>query len=164
MVYSGADFFDSDELHGWVGEGGQPKQARYGSARRALSLPRDTSEAELRASRLAYGALPLKNEAAPHPPHFGTTIATCEGGELKGSAQGLSLFDADGRHELALPPGSGYEGLFADLRAALRQGIPPRHDGRWGKAGAEAMLALLQSSRERREIRLSCQVALPAGC
>lgn len=163
LVYSGADFFDSDELHGWVGEGGDPKQPRHGSARRALAASAGASEAELRATRLAYGALPLRREAPPFHPHFGTTIATCEAGELKCSPEGLTLYDADGAHALALPRGSGYQGLFADLRAALRAGRAPAHDGRWGKAGTEAMLALLRSARERREITLACQVPLPAA-
>jgi phthalate 4,5-cis-dihydrodiol dehydrogenase len=163
MVYSGADFFDSDELHGWIGEGGDPKQARHGSARRALAARGSSSEAELRTSRLAYGALPLRATAPERSPHFGTTIATCEGGELRGSPEGVTLYDAGGAHALQLPRGCGCPGLFADLRLALRAGLAPRHDGRWGKAGAEAMLALLQSARERREIVLTCQVPLPAG-
>lgn len=163
MVYSGADYFDSDELHGWVGEGGEPKQPRHGNARRALARHEGTSEGELRAARLAYGALPLRRELPPHLPHFGTTIATCERGELKASPGGLSLYDAEGAHQLSLPPGCGYEGLFTDLRRALRAGTPARHDGRWGKAGTEAMLALLQSARERREIHLHYQVPLPTG-
>lgn len=158
LVYSGADFFDSDELHGWVGEGGDAKQARHGSARRALASRGSTSEAELRADRLAYGALPLRPEAPQFPPHFGTTIATCASGELKCSPEGLTLYDAAGAHALVLPRGSGYQGLFADLRAALRAGVAPPHDGHWGKAGTEAMLGLLRSARERREVRLTCQV------
>lgn len=163
MVYSGADYFDSDELHGWVGEGGELKQPRHGSARRARAGDEGANEGELRAARLAYGAMQLRRELPSHLPHFGTTIATCEGGELKVSPEGLTLYDANGAHFLALPRGSGYEGLFADLRWALRAGTRPRHDGHWGKAGTEAMLALLQSARERREIHVHCQVPLPAG-
>lgn len=160
LVYSGADFFDSDELHGWVSEGGDAKQPRHGSARRALAARGSTSEAELRAGRLAYGALPLRPEAPQFPPHFGTTIATCESGELKCSREGLTLYDAAGACALVVPRGSGYQGVFADLRAALRAGVAPHHDGRWGKAGTEAMLGLLRSARERREIQLACQVPL----
>ncbi len=163
MVYSGADYFDSDEMHGWVSEGGDPKQPRHGAARRARAQQQGANEGELRTARLAYGALPPRSGPPAHPPHFGTTIATCELGELKVSAQGLTLYDADGEHPLALAGGSGYEGLFTDLRQALRAGVTPRHGGHWGKAGAEAMLALLQSTRERREIELHCQVALTDG-
>lgn len=160
LVYSGADFFDSDELHGWIGEGGDPKQPRHGSARRALAAGGSTNEAELRSARLAYGAFPPRSEAPQFPPHFGITIATCEAGELKCSPEGLTLYDAAGARAFVLPRGSGYQGLFADLRAALRAGVAPRHDGGWGKAGTEAMLALLRSARERREIQLACQVLL----
>jgi phthalate 4,5-cis-dihydrodiol dehydrogenase len=164
LVYSGHDFFDSDELHGWVGEGGNLKQpGNNGRARRALAARDRDDEAFLRRQKLAYGALAMPAGAAPHPPHFGTTIVTCARGELKSAPAGLTLFDADGVHDIPLPGGSGYQGLFADLRAALRAGVAPRHDGRWGKATVEVMLALLQSARERREIALSHQVLLPDG-
>jgi len=33
------------------------------------------------------------------------------------------------------------------------------HDGPWGKANVEVMLAILQSARERREVMLKHQVA-----
>ncbi len=43
VTYSGYGHFDSDELVGWIGEMGQPKdQSRYGAARRALQDRRHT--------------------------------------------------------------------------------------------------------------------------
>jgi hypothetical protein len=36
-------------------------------------------------------------------------------------------------------------------------------NARWGKANVEAMLAVLASARERREVMLAHQVALPDG-
>ena len=41
-------------------------------------------------------------------------------------------------------------------------GKPIFHDGRWGLAMLEVQLALMQSARERREIQLSHQVAVPS--
>jgi phthalate 4,5-cis-dihydrodiol dehydrogenase len=49
------------------------------------------------------------------------------------------------------------------MLTAIRTGRPPLHDGRWGKATLEVALAILQSSREGREIELQHQVAVPAG-
>ena len=41
---------------------------------------------------------------------------------------------------------------------AIRTGVPPLHDGAWGKATMEVSMAVLQSARERREIVLQHQV------
>lgn len=163
MVYSGADFFDSDELFDWVGEGGVSKVPRHGNARRLMAQQGGEGEAVLRAARLAYGALPRPQTLAVHPPHFGLTVATCERGELRGAPSGVVLYDDQGAHALNLPRGTGYEGLFADLKRALRENLAPCHGGHWGKATTEVMLALLQSARERSEVRLSHQVGLPPG-
>jgi phthalate 4,5-cis-dihydrodiol dehydrogenase len=35
------------------------------------------------------------------------------------------------------------------------------HDGRWGKATTEVCLAMLQSSKDRKELRLQHQIAFP---
>ena len=46
------------------------------------------------------------------------------------------------------------------MRAGLRQGIPPNHDGRWGKATLEVALAIQQSAREGRDVALKHQVGV----
>jgi phthalate 4,5-cis-dihydrodiol dehydrogenase len=40
-------------------------------------------------------------------------------------------------------------------------GKPLFHDGRWGMATLEVRLAMMQSARERKEIMLTHQVAVP---
>jgi phthalate 4,5-cis-dihydrodiol dehydrogenase len=47
-----------------------------------------------------------------------------------------------------------------DLLRAI-EGRPVIRDGRWGKATLEVCLAILQSSRERKEIYLKHQVPAP---
>lgn len=49
------------------------------------------------------------------------------------SPDGLILYDEEGAHPMAVSPGSGYEGLFTDLRGAVLNGLAPGHEGRWGK-------------------------------
>src|SRR5580704_12575743 len=101
LAYGGYDFFDSDELHFWVNERGAPKPPdQHGAARRALTAEQ-AEEARLRVERYAYGA-----EAGPlpnHQPHFGLMIVTCERGEMRASADGFFIYDADGKREVALP-------------------------------------------------------------
>jgi hypothetical protein len=44
---------------------------------------------------------------------------------------------------------------------AVREGRRCIHDARWGKASVEAVLAVLRSAQERREITLRCQTTVP---
>jgi phthalate 4,5-cis-dihydrodiol dehydrogenase len=160
LVYGGYDFFDSDELHFWINERGAPKPPdQHGAARRALAADQ-AEEARLRVERYAYGA-----EAGPppnHQPHFGLMVVTCERGEMRASADGLFIFDANGKREIALAKSVSVPGrseVLDDMIAAVRTGQPPLQSGRWGKANVEVTLALLQSARERREVMLEHQVS-----
>ena len=161
LVYSGYDFFDTDELHFWISERGSPKQPGHGAARRALRA-RTGEEAGLRTLTAGYGS---KDEGEPpHQPHFGVTVATCARGDLRASADGVFVYGEDGKREVALPGGGRYSGrhnVLDDLRAAIATGRGPVHDGRWGKATLEVALAVQQSARERREVALVHQVAVP---
>lgn len=160
LVYGGYDFFDSDELHGWISERGSLKKPAHGAARRALAAgARD--EAKMRAAGYTYGA--ADGGEPPHQPHFGLTIATCARGELRGSANGVLLYGEDGRREIPLPQGPRFGGrgnVLDDLAAAIRSGQTPVHDGRWGKATLEVALAIQASAREGREIVLKHQVGV----
>lgn len=158
LVYGGYDFFDSDELHYWISERGAKKQPAYGGARRAL-LARPSEETALRTANFAYGAADAAEP--PHQPHFGLTIATCARGELRGSVDGMYVYDVNGRREVAIPTGPRFSGrgnVLDDLLAAIRTGRKPVHDGRWGKATLEVALAIQASAREQREITLQHQV------
>ena len=162
LVYSGYDFFDTDEWHFGIGEGGAPKKIAHGGARAALAQAKE--EAGLRTKTLAYGARRVDMPASQ--PHFGVTIVTCAGGEMRASADGVLVYDRDGRREIALPRNAGMPGrqeVLDDMRAAIRSGKKPVHDGRWGQATVEVALAILRSSREGRDVELEHQVAVPAG-
>jgi phthalate 4,5-cis-dihydrodiol dehydrogenase len=163
LVYSGYDHFDSDEWHSWINERGAPKTPAHGVAQRALGKAQE--ETRLRTETYAYGATGVG--LPPHQPHFGLTIVTCAKGDLRASADGVAIYDQSGKREVAIPHGVGMPGrreVLDDMRAALRGGKPPLHDGRWGKATVEVALAILRSAREGREIALEHQVAAPKGC
>jgi phthalate 4,5-cis-dihydrodiol dehydrogenase len=160
MVYSGYDFFDSDELHGWISERGSAKQPAHSAARRALAA-RTRSETELRTANYAYGAADAGEPL--HQPHFGLTIATCARGELRGSEDGVVLYGEHGRREITLPHGPRFAGrgnVLDDLATAIRTGRRPLHDGHWGKATLEVALAIHASAREGREVGLDHQVGV----
>jgi phthalate 4,5-cis-dihydrodiol dehydrogenase len=99
----------------------------------------------------------------PHQPHFGITIVTCAEGDMRASADGVTVYDRNGMREIPIARGESMPGrreVLDDMRAAIRSGRRPLHDGRWGKATLEAALAIQQSARERREVTLAQQVAV----
>ena len=159
LIYSAYDFFDSDEFHGWVNEGGSPKPPSRPGATRAQLLSGAVPEAE-RQKDLGYGGRFLPTEQ-PHLPHFGILIVTCERGDLRLTPDAITLYGVDGMREIPVARGAGRPGqgdVLDALWAAVREGRRDFHDARWGKATLEVALAILQSSRERREIVLSHQV------
>jgi len=162
IVLSAYDFFDSDEFHFWIAEGGTEKpRTGHGNSRRLLG-DGHTVEAE-RQRDVAYGGRVLPTEQ-PYLPHFGFVIATCARADLRLSPDGILVYGVDGVRNETVTRGTGRPGQGDTLDAlwqALREGRRDFHDPRWGKATLEVGLAILQSARERREIRLQHQVKCP---
>ncbi len=160
LVLSSYDFFDSDELHYWIAEGGTAKpQDRHGSSRATLAQA-PSSEPE-RQKDLGYGGRQLPVEQ-PYLPHFGFLLVTCERGDLRLSPNGITAYGVDGVREIDVERGPGRPGqgdTLDALWAAVREGRRDFHDARWGKATLEVALSILQSARERREVFLRHQVA-----
>jgi phthalate 4,5-cis-dihydrodiol dehydrogenase len=157
LIYSGYDYFDSDEWHFNISERGAPKKIDHGAARRALMKTSD--EVRARTETFAYGS--SKAELPPHQPHFGITMATCEKAELRATAEGLMQYDRGGAHKVNIERAPGLPGrhqVLDEMAGALRLGARPIHHGRWGKATLEVALAIQRSATERREITLEHQV------
>ena len=148
LVYSGYDRFDSDELHGWIGESGQPKSANHGSTHRALAAmhangagssergPSDTVTAAIG----KWGPQPGQRW---HQPHFGTLIVSCEKADLRQSADGILIYSADGVREIAVPAGNerpGRSDVLDELYGAVTDGVLPVHDGRFARGTLEVCL------------------------
>jgi phthalate 4,5-cis-dihydrodiol dehydrogenase len=156
VTFSAYDFFDSDELHHWIAEGGTNKDPhRHGKTREAFLARQSDLEAH---QMLGFGGRALPDEQ-PHLPHFGVIVATCERGDLRLSADGLVVHGIDGTREVAVPRGPGRPGqgdALDALWAAVREGRRCVHDARWGRATVEVILAILRSAQTRREVELSC--------
>jgi phthalate 4,5-cis-dihydrodiol dehydrogenase len=161
LVYSGYDRFDSDELHGWIGESGQPKGANHGSTYRTLAaMPTSGDEARARSERYGYGG-DRKWRPQPgqrwHQPHFGMLIVSCEKADLRQSADGILIYSAEGMREVEVPLTNdrpGRSDVLDELYGAAAKGIPPIHDGHFARGTLEVCLAIQESSRKRSEVTL----------
>lgn len=157
LTYSGYDGFDSDEFHGWIGEGGRAKSPGHGAARRALTdLPDAQAEQEQRRTGFGYGSN-LSAERPTHQPHFGVLIATCPGGEMRVSPGGVIVYDREGAREIAAPETPwrpGWGDVLETLRLAVVQGAAPIQNGGFARHTVEICLAVLRSSQEGCEVQL----------
>ena len=155
ITFSALDFFDSDEFHHWIAEGGASKPPdRHGMTRKAFAARKSDREAH---EGLGFGSRLLSLEQ-PYLPHFGLVIATCERGDLRLSPDGIFIHGIDGTREVAATRGVGRPGQGDALDAlwnAVRDGQRSIHDARWGRATVAVVLAMFESSAERREIIIS---------
>lgn len=67
----------------------------------------------------------------------------------------------DGREKVPIPYDPAPAGELAELASAVLGGKKPMLDARWARASLEVCTGILQSSIERREIMLQCQVPSP---
>jgi len=162
IVYSGYDHFDSDELHGWIGEGGNAKEPAQGQTRVRLEQMRALGdEADLRKQLFGYGSklwpqIRAMAEAADHP-HFGTLIVSCEGGDLRTVPGGIAIYSDSGHefNELPLPrPGGGRAEVLDELCNAVLRAKEPIHDGYFGRDTLEACLGIQQAANSGKQISL----------
>ena len=134
MVFNGYGYFDITELTWGIGEGGQQKEAAESS----------------------QGGGGRRRQ-----PFYGLTVVSCERGDIRQSPDGLYVYTDAGREEVALEPSGPGRREIAELKEALAEDRPVFPDERWGMASLEVVLAILGSSRQRREVLLSHQVPCP---
>jgi phthalate 4,5-cis-dihydrodiol dehydrogenase len=156
LTYSGYGRFDSDEFCGWMGETGQPKDpARYGAMRALLRRKATPAEEAALKDARAYGAAAA--DAAPRGhEHFGLVVVSCERADLRPTPAGVMVYGDDAPDFVVLgPPAVPRAEVFDELCDAVDGVHAPLHDGAWARATLQACLAILQSSREGREIELT---------
>jgi phthalate 4,5-cis-dihydrodiol dehydrogenase len=168
LVYSGYGFFDTAELFGWVGEGGQYRDPETNlTVRKKLREVRSPEEEEQLKEAMRFGG--RREGEFSHvwsgqrkQPFFGCTVVSCERGDIRQTPDGLIIYGESEKKEIPLPAGSrGREAEIEELYNAVINGRPIFHDGRWGEATLEVCLAILESSQQRKEIVLSHQVPSP---
>lgn len=168
ITYNGYAHFDSDEFMGWVGERGLPKDSgQYGAARRELAKIGSADQESRAKNAGGYGEKGLSDTSDPQQPlhpHFGVLIASCDRGDIRPVPQGVIVHGDLERVQQPAPfgrSGTPRSAILDELCDAFLRDIPPPHDGRWAMATMEVCLAILQSSREGREVTLSRQCRLP---
>lgn len=152
-VYNGYGHLNGAELTGGVGEWGMPEQPRRVAPPSVLS-PGDELAAKRKRAR---NAIPT---SAPHQPHFGLTLVSCERGDIRQSSGGLLVYSENGREEIALPKDKSPRDLVIAEFADAIAGKPTTHNGRWGLANLEVCMAAIESSRTAKEIDLRRQIAV----
>ena len=167
MVFDGYGYFDVAELTWGIGESGKRMKnpdSRVPRARPAGPVSAEAKYALVRAGNpYGYGAGGGIDESAPRRnPFFGLTLVSCERGVLRQHPDGITIYGAQGRREIAVEPHRGRSSELLELHDAVTANRSPLLDARWGMATTEVCLAILQSTRERREVRLSHQVPLQA--
>ena len=176
MAYSAYGYFDTNEFSGGYGLQGFPSPSDLNQRTHARFRALGSREAEiaLKDSTRYGNAAPTggtgEDPATRRHAFFGTTVVTCEGGDIRQTPEGLRIYDRHGVREVPVSAGPGYAQRYTTteldlmLDALDRDGPLASHDGAWGKATLEVCLGILQSTRERREVPLHHQSAyVPFG-
>jgi phthalate 4,5-cis-dihydrodiol dehydrogenase len=162
IVKDGTGYFMATELVPWAAP---PSQSRRGAdLRKALREGRAADEAASKESR-RFGGTGQRGSGegegwgnSGFQQDAGLIIVSCEAGAIRQSYGGIYVYDDEGMHD---EPVAAVEGTrrneLQEMHEAIIHDRPVPHDGRWGMATLECILAMLQSSKEGREIRLSHQ-------
>ncbi len=177
IVFDARGFFDVAELFGWIGEGGQPKEPDRPFTMRRNFKEVDALGPELREQRLheqkelgRYGAKAVTAEEwalwgysfgqEHHQPFFGLTVASCERGAIRQSADGLYIYGETEVSEISLASAQrGRAAELMELYGGVVEGRPLVHDARWATGTIEVCLAIEASARLQAEVPLVHQTA-----
>ncbi|MPZ13238.1 MAG: gfo/Idh/MocA family oxidoreductase [Chloroflexi bacterium] len=155
-------YFDTGELTWGIGEGGPqvPVELLYeGKYRQMRPLdPKEKYALPRYAGPADQGTQAGLGEGRHHQPFYGLTIVSCERGDVRQSENGLYIYTDDGRSEIPCEPVAGPRNEVAELFAAVTENRPSVVDAHWGMATLEVILAIRQSSAERRDVTLEHQV------
>lgn len=166
MTLSSYGYFDTAELTWGMSEGGtsRPEASLFGP--RNKNLRTMTNEEKYAISGYSTEDLEQRLTMATTGRRrgldfFGLTVVSCEKGDIRQSPEGLYVYTEDGREELPIPADLPPSGELVELAGAVLDGRKPLLDADWARASIEVCTAMLQSSKERREIPLSHQVPSP---
>jgi phthalate 4,5-cis-dihydrodiol dehydrogenase len=154
LAFNAYGHFDIAELTWGIGEGGKRRDPESFANKKRLTGAVD-QETKYKNPRTTEESAVRKRESQGF---FGLTIVTCEGGVIRQSPQGIYIYTEAGREEIACDKDAGRAAELRELYQSVVQKRAPFPDGRWGKATLEVCLAMLQSSKEQREIKLAHQV------
>ncbi len=173
IIYNAYGYFLAAELLPWEMESGANAEgrARIRNAINAGEMDQEKAKEEMRVASMQGertlpgdpGTLRAASGRARFQSDLGLLLVTCESGLLRQSPDGIYVYNDSGVREepLAAEHGEG-DPTLREAYNGIIHGEPIFHDGRWGMATLEVQLAMMQSARERREVVLERQVAVPA--
>jgi phthalate 4,5-cis-dihydrodiol dehydrogenase len=170
IVHNGYGYFLGAELVPW----GKDKQ-RYTAEERGRirgELRSGTRQETVEKQALRIGGrqereIFRREEPEPWVPEdMGMAIASLDRADLRQSAQGIFIHSDAGKADVPIVAGrqmgvAQRRAELEELYSAVVEGKPLWHSGRWGMATLEVCLAIMESARERREVMLHHQVAMP---
>ena len=172
IMHNGYGYFVMSELYPWVAE--RFSDADRARMRRELVAGTRDEDGEKQEWRIGGRRDPTKirhaGRAGWNPYDLGPVEVSCERGAMRNAENGIVVYGDRGREEIDLralqrpepdPSGGLSLAILEEFYASIVDDRPLYHDGAWGRATLEAVLALIASARERREIVLSRQVAMP---
>ena len=171
MMHNGYGYFMTAEMFPWAMEHQRYTPEERVGIRRALRSGRRDEEEDKQAFRIGGSReAQLRRQDGPRswtPADLGIVLVSCARGDIRNSRYGLYVYNDDGRRELLLPHlGEGglteHRAELEELYEAVVLGKPVYHSGQWGMATLEVVMAIIESARERREVRLTRQVPMPA--
>jgi phthalate 4,5-cis-dihydrodiol dehydrogenase len=175
IFHDGKGYFFTGELLNGVQNSRYTWEQRR-ELRRAMNAGLRDDEADKQALRIGgenagnQFARPDREAQAPRfmgNPDAGVVLVSADRGALRSSPHGVYVYDEDGQHDVDLSANNtgmgARRGELVEFHKAISEGKAPFHDGRWGMATLEVALAIMESARERKEIMLSHQVAVPSG-
>jgi phthalate 4,5-cis-dihydrodiol dehydrogenase len=174
IMHNGYGYFVMSELYPWVAAGERFTDADRAQMRAGLVAGTRDEDEEKAAWRVGGRRDPTKIAHAGRPSwkpfDLGPVEVSCERGVMRNAENGIVVYSDRGREEIDLrdlqrpeadPSGGLSLAILEEFYASIVDDRPLYHDGVWGRATLEVVLALIDSARERREIMLSRQVAMP---
>lgn len=155
LVFFGYGYFNVMDLTWGVGESGRVSAGGY------RKEPRREAPVEPAAYYAGPRRLHSTSGPAPKQPIYGLAIVSCEGGDLRQSPDGVYVYTDDGCEEIICPPYQDRTGDLLEMRDAILENRPVFPEGRWGRATLEVIQAILESSKEHRDVTLRWQVPTP---
>ena len=167
VVHNGYGYFLASELVPWGSNKMRYSYEERAAIRKQLLDGTRDENADKDAMRIGgaqEGALFRRRgeRRAWVPNDLGILIVSCERGDIRQSQYGVYVYSDDGIQDVPLPEqGQSRRAELEELYNAVMLNRPISHTGPWGMATLEVCLAIMQSSKERREIFLSHQVSSP---
>jgi phthalate 4,5-cis-dihydrodiol dehydrogenase len=163
LVFNAQGYYESAELTWSIGESGyrmlNAHSIRPRTRRSKAMSPEEKFEYQRKGDPYGRGDAGAEDRNGRRSqPFFGITLVSCERGLIRQSPDGVYVYDAQGRREIVCDGGfrRGAAELL-ELAQAIEEKRRPFLDAQWGRATLEVCVAILQSSRERREITLERQ-------